>query len=547
MKNRILISIVFLFTLLGGMGLWYWQKNTYSKDVLKMEIIAPSTVNIGEEIEYIVKLKNNGEVRLEDPQLIFEFPAHSLPADKDYALRRNIEGEQIGVGIYPGEEKIFKFRARLFGQEGDVKEAKATISYHPKNLTAKYVSKTSFITVLNFVPLTFEFDTPSFPEAGKSFRFSLNYFSSVDFPLSDARIKIEYPSGFIFERSESKSLNNNEWAIPVLNKGEGRRIVVLGVLGGEVDQEKIFQAEFGIWVGGDYVPLKKTIKKIKIIEPLLYIDQMINGTKDYAASPGDLLHYQIIFRNIGDQPFQNLFLVVKLKGDVLDFSTLKSEEGEHGPGDNSIIWDSRKLSSLKFLDVGEEGEIDFWINVKKDVPMDVKNPTIESEIKIGQAKKQFTTRLASKIELVQSLVHDDEIFGSTGPLPLKVGQASNLTAIWRLKNYSNPLKNVKVRVVLADQARPTGQVNPQKLTFDQQTKELIWEVGDLPSGAGTKELLQIAFQLNITPAFQQIGGPIVLFDQIRITGFDEWVNKDINIVLPSLGTDVLGANGIVVQ
>lgn len=547
MKSKILIITIFSFILLGGISFFYWNKNSYSKEVLKLEIVAPVNVNVGEEIEYLVKIKNNGEVRLEEPRLIFEFPPNSFPSDNDFLLRRTIDESHIGSSLYPGEEKIFKFKARLFGHEGETKEAKANMSYRPKNLRAKYVSKTTFASVLNFVPLTFEFDIPSFIETGTSFKFSLNYFSSIDFPISDARIKIKYPNNFAFETSNPKEISSGEWVIPVMNKGEGGRVVVYGKLNGEMNQEKIFQAEFGMWIGGDYVILKKTLKKIIIAEPSIYIDQTINGSKDYIVSAGDILHYNIIFRNIGDQPFQNLFLVVNLKGDILDFSTIKSEQGEYGPGDNSIIWDSRKVSFLKFLDVGEEGEVDFWIHVKKDFSPKIKNPSIESEIKIGQAKKQFITKAKSGAELNQMAFYNDEIFQSRGPVPLQPGQSSYLTVVWKLSNYNNPLKDVKVRALLSQDAKPTGQVNPQKLTFDPLTKELMWEIGDLAPGAGKEEPLQIAFQINVVPSINQSGQFMVLIDQVRITALDEWTGKELIIPFSSLTTEIFGEQGRVSQ
>lgn len=547
MRKKFLIILIFALALLGAVGFFYWQKNSYSKEILKLEIISPASANVGEEIEYLVKVKNNGEIRLEEPNLIFEFPSNTLPSDNDFLLRRTIDHNQIGLGLYPGEEKIFKFKARLFGQEGEAKEAKAIMSYKPKNIKAKYVSKTSSVVILNSVPLTLEFDIPSIVTTETLLKFSLNYFSSIDFPISDARIKIEYPKNFSFEKSEPKEISIGEWIIPIINKGEGGRIVFYGSLGGEANQEKIFQAEFGVWFGGDYVVLKKTIKKIKISEPSIYIDQIINENKDYIASPGDLLHYNIIFRNIGDQPLQNLFLVVKLKSDVLDLSTIKSEQGEYGPGDSSIIWDGRKISFLRFLDVGEEGEVDFWIKVKDNIPPEIKNPSIESEIRIGQAKKQFITKIRPSAELEQMVFYDDEIFQSKGPVPLRTGQSSYLTIIWKLKNYNNPLKSVKVKAILSPEAKPTGQVNPQKLTFDSLTRELIWEIGDIEPRLDQEKTVQIAFQINITPNINQVGRFVNLVDEVKIVAFDEWIGKEIIIPLSSLSTAVLGEKGLVVQ
>ena len=102
-----------------------------------------------------VRYKNNGNVVLENPELIFEYPEHSLLQDNE-ELRQTQKVEDI----YPGEEKSVKFKARFLGKENEIVIAQSWLSYQPKNLKARYESKTTFSTQIKFVPLTFEFDLP---------------------------------------------------------------------------------------------------------------------------------------------------------------------------------------------------------------------------------------------------------------------------------------------------------------------------------------------------------------------------------------------------
>ncbi|MFH1451053.1 MAG: hypothetical protein ABIF89_00385, partial [bacterium] len=74
MKGKIVFIVVILIMALGIAGLWYYQRNTYSKESLKLEIIAPAEADLAEEIAYVVKYKNNGDIRLENSRLIFEYP-----------------------------------------------------------------------------------------------------------------------------------------------------------------------------------------------------------------------------------------------------------------------------------------------------------------------------------------------------------------------------------------------------------------------------------------------------------------------------------------
>ena len=276
MRHKFVIFLLILTCLLGGAGFWYYQKQIFSKDVLKLEIFVPTktgeppAVNLLEEIEYIVQYENNGNVRLEDAKLTFEYPKYSI-------TEKGPERETISLeDIYPGQKRSHSFKARLVGKEGDLKIARATLSYRPKNLQAFYESETTFPVLIKNVPLTFEFDLPSKVESGKEITFRLNYFSNVNFPLANLGIKIEYPQGFEVLEVKPESLDKKEWDLGLLNTTEGGRIEISGKLEGEVGENKVFQATLGQWREGEFVILKTASWGVEIIRPLLYIFQQIN-------------------------------------------------------------------------------------------------------------------------------------------------------------------------------------------------------------------------------------------------------------------------------
>ncbi len=176
MKRKFYFFLIISTIALGIIGYFYYQKNIYSKDILKLEIIGSEKAVMGQEVEYTVKYKNNGNIRLEDPELIFEYPSHSLLEDGD-SLRKILD---IGNAIYPGEEKTISFKARLFGKESELLEAKAFLNYRPKNLKAFYESSTTFTTIIEKVPLSFDLDLPLKMESAKDIQFRINYFSNLD-------------------------------------------------------------------------------------------------------------------------------------------------------------------------------------------------------------------------------------------------------------------------------------------------------------------------------------------------------------------------------
>ncbi|MBI2625999.1 MAG: hypothetical protein HYW69_00185 [Candidatus Nealsonbacteria bacterium] len=538
MRNKIILSIIILAALAGIFGFWYYQRNIYSKEVLKLEILGPDEVDVSEEIEYAVKYKNNGNIRLEKPRLTFEYPEYSI-VENGKLLRQEIVLEDI----YPGQSDTIYFRGRLMGKAGDIKKAKAWLSYAPKNLKARYESETSHAAKIKSVPITLEFDLPSKIESGGEIRFRLNYFSNADYPLSDLGIRIEYPQDFEFMSSNPKTLGENEWEVGLLNKAEGGRIEIVGNLKGELGQDRTFKAQLGVWQSGSFVVLKESIRAVQIVTPSLYISQQINNNPQYVASPGDTLHYEVFFRNIGQEPFNNLFLVVRLEGEAFDFQTLKAPIGDFEPGDNSIVFDWRRLSDLRFLDAQKEGKVEFWVDLKKNWAMQGSqdmNPVIRNRVYLSQANQEFITKVNSKLEITQQSYYQDEVFGNSGPIPPEVGKTTTYTVVWQAKNYYNDVNNVQVKAVFGQGVNLTGKIFPEDaaLTFDSNSREVVWKLENLVAGKGVLgEGPNVVFQVAFTPTALQKGMPELIGKAI-IAGEDQFTGQTIKTEAAAINIDL---------
>ena len=538
---RILFIILagILGIILGVFGFHFYQKNIFSKEALKLEIFGPEKAEIYQEIKYLVKFKNSGNIRLEEPELIFEYPKYSLLVEGRF-LRKTLSSEKLGGAIYPGQERQFHFRARLVGKEGEVKTAKATLSYRPKNLQARYESMTTFTTIISQVPITFEFDFPSKVEAGREIQIRLNYFSNLDYPLSNLRCIAKYPAGFEFIESKPKALGKTEWEIGLLNRAEGGRIEILGKLEGEIGETKIFQAKLGIWQEGEFILLKEVFRGVEIVKPSLYISQQINRNPQYLAKAGDWLHYEIFFQNIGDKKLTNLFLINQLEGEAFDFQTLKSDLGNFHPGGNAVIFDWRRVAKLQSLAPMEQGKVDFWIKLKDDLG-NLENPVLRNKVFLSHVEKEFVTKVKGKIELIQKGYFQNEVFENLGPLPPRVGQTTTYCIFWQVKNYYSDVKNIKVKAILPEGVELTGKIFPKeevaKFSFDSQSREIVWHVGDLKRGAGIfKPGKTLVFQIKFTPREFQRGQTPEIISRAKISGEDQWSETILEAEAPSINT-----------
>src|SRR3989339_383248 len=306
--------IIFGSILAISVAFWFWRESMFSKEILRVDILGTDAAKVGEEIEYTVKYKNNGNFVLENPKLIFVMPDNSLTEDGKTIITQDLKD------IYPGDEELVKIKTRLLGKEGDLKTAKASISYTPKNLTAKYESKTTFTTKIDKVPITLDFDIPSKIEKGKDLQYSINYFSNIDYPLENLSLKIDQTDGFSFTSSDPSSLDHAEWKLKTLNKAQGGRITIKGSINADTNKTLTFSANLGMWQNGNFIVIKQATQDVQIIQPLLFISQQVNNSSSYIASAGEILHYQISFTNIGSDSFDNLFAIVRLDGQALDMS-----------------------------------------------------------------------------------------------------------------------------------------------------------------------------------------------------------------------------------
>jgi len=542
MWRKFIIFLILLAAISGLVGFWNWQRNIYSKEILKLEILGKEEVAVAEEFEYIVKYKNNGTVRLEEPRLTFEYPKYSI-LEEGKSLRQELGAKELGEAIYPGEEKTFHFKVRLLGKEGETRVAKAWLSYRPKNLKARYESATTFTTQIKSVPLTFEFDLPSKIESGKDLKFRLNYYSNIDYPLLNLRLVAEYPPGFEFLESAPPSLEKVEWELPLLNRAEGGRIEISGKIRGEVREQKMFKAKLGIWQEGEFIVLREILKGVEIIQPALWVFQQINGSSKYTANPGDLLHYEIFFKNVGGETLFDLSLVTTLIGDIFDFQTLKAPEGEFSLGDNSIVWEWRRVRALQFLEPGEEGKVEFWVKIKKDwpIPSLAGKTEIKNRIYLSQVKEEFSNKVNSKLEIFQKGYFESEVWENFGPIPPKVGEGTTYTIIWQAKNYYNEVKDVKVKAALPPNVKLTGKIFPEeemeKFAFDSQSREIVWNIGNLKVGQGVlNPAPNISFQIEFIPEEIQRGSIPNLISEAKITGEDSWTGMTLEATSAAINT-----------
>lgn len=525
MSKKTIIIILILVAAVGAFAFFYYRNTIFSKQILRIEILGADKAKAGEEIEYTVRYKNNGNFALENPVLTFELPSNSLTEDGKLRITQNLKD------IYPGGEDFLKVKARLLGREGDLKVARAYLSYAPHNLSARYESDTTFTTTIDTVPITLTFDLPSKVEKGKELTYTINYFSNIPYPLENLSIKVEPLDGFNIVSAEPSSLDKTEWKLDVLNKSEGGRIKITGRVSANQDSRLNFMARLGMWQDGVFVVVKEANQEVEVIQPLLFISQQVNGASNYIASPGEKLEYQVFFRNIGSTSFENIFAIVTLDESVFNFQSLESRDGTVRSHDGLVIFDSKELLQLRRVNPNQEVKASFKVQLKDVWPVvdaDKNNMYAKNKVEVFDISQEFSVKVNSKLALTQSAYYSaTDGINNSGPLPPVVGQTTTYTVRWQVKNLFNDVKNIKIKAVLAQNVFLADAISPETeashFSFDSGSREIVWKVGNL--NAGSEAVL--SFQVAFTPDSSQRGTVPNIIGQATVFGEDQFTGATI--------------------
>ncbi|MBU1292340.1 hypothetical protein KKH07_02610 [Patescibacteria group bacterium] len=552
-KIRIIsISVIIVFLITAGFFIWRGF-TSFDKNGVVIEIYGAERVVSGEEVKYLIKYNNNTRLVLENLKLVFHYPKDSIPANQQ-SLDETIDLPDLA----PGQEKEIELLVRIIGLRGENQKAWVELSYQPVGISSQYTNVAEFISQVISVPLILDFDLPEKLVTGQDFDFSLRYLNQAEVSFDDIRIRIDYPAGFVFESANLNPLedeNNNVWSLGKLMAGEQSRISIRGNIQGKEGEVKSFKAQLGIFQNEEFTPYSETVGALQISNSPLSISQTVNESTNYIAQANQILTYQINYQNTTDIGIKNVVITSKLEGKVLDFTSLELGSGSFNGDTQTITWNASNVSNLALLGPYQKGQLSFSIRIKNPLPINGysdKNFIVNNEVKIdslevplslkdieitGQSK--MTTKIASQLTLQSQGYYYDDLITNSGPIPPKVSQTTSYTIKWRLVNTSNDLKNVKVIGSLPPHVNWNNRVSGTGLTYNSQTGQIIWSVGDLQAATGVLlPVKEVAFQISITPSLAHLGNLVELISQSQASGQDNFVDLALTNTDESIDTDL---------
>lgn len=545
-----------------GLVIWFFWQWGYSFDKTKvaLDIYGQDRIVSGEEVNYIVRIKNNTKVDLRNVVLDFVYPKQATPSDSQ-GLRQQgnlpITTKNLG-DIAAGEEQQLEFKTGVMGDKDSQQKFLAKLTYRPSNINSDYINEAQFSSVIISVPLVLNFDLPEKIVSGQAINFSLKYLNTSEVTFSDFKIKLEYPSGFIFDSAlPSPSEGDNVWSLSEIGSQEEGQIIIRGTLTGEEGESKVFRAKIGTQKEGNFITYAQTLTSPQISVSPLYVEQTFVSNEKLIADLGQTLNYKIKYRNTTSLTIGPVVVSLKIDSQAVDWGTVRSSDGFFSSVENTIIWNASSLPTLNSLAGSQEGEVDFSLKLKDKLPIgnfSNKNFTIVTTAQIDspnvpltlvgtqlKGTNQMTVKINSRLILNVKGYYNDNLMSNSGPIPPRVGQRTTYTIYWQLLNVANDLANVSVEAFLPSYVQWVGRVYPagEGLTYNPATGQIVWQIDKLPAATGIlSPVKQVVFQVAFVPSISQISNIAEIVQHAKASGSDLFTENVLTTSEKTLRTDM---------
>ncbi|MFA6382798.1 MAG: hypothetical protein WCX17_00030 [Parcubacteria group bacterium] len=550
---------------LAVFGIYRYMQSAFTEERVITKIDGPASVSSGELLTYEISYTNNNRVALSGAIVRITYPESFKPGEN---TNFKIEGQTSGVftiGDISGNSggKVI-LNGNVYSPKGTLMYIKTDLIYTPSNFNSQFDSKNQMGVNVNTSPIDLEILAPQKISSGDSVDYQINYTNTGKEDFDNIKVRVEYPDTFIFSRANpAASEENNIWYIGHLAAGQSGKIVASGRLNGGRDEVKNVKAFIGTSYQTQFVGYSEEQTSTAMVVPPIEITQSVNGLNEYVTKSGDNLMFHITYKNNGDIDLRNVVLNEKIDSPILDYASLTLKKGAFDQNSHMITWKGVDDPSLKNLAAGQSGKVEFSIKVKNVIPITTandKNYVISATAKIDSPDIQtpinsnkivsgnnIDIKLNSKLVFDMKGYYNDSAISNSGPIPPKVGVATTYTIHWKAINVSNDISDAKVSATLPTGVTMTGKISPDdgKLTYNSRDNSVLWDIGNIPAGTGILNApLEIAFQVQVTPALNQLDNEVILVNPVTFSAKDLFTGNNLSVSTEKKSTLLIEDAGI---
>jgi hypothetical protein len=314
---------------------------------------------------------------------------------------------------------------------------------------------------------------------------------------------------------------------------------------GQNEEERTFRFEVGTVSGKNEkeigIAFLSDLQSVFIKKPFVDIGITLNNSTavEIVGSPGGEIAARVNWFNTLPVNVTNGSLSIALVGSSLDRpSVFPGSGGFYRSLDNTVLWDKNSTPTLVEINSRTGGEVALQFRlVGGDIVLPrnselILNTTFTgTRFSEGGVPEQIVStasrviKVSSRLSLNSRILYTTGAFKNKGPLPPLADKETTYTIVWTVTNTSNTVLGGSVHASLPPYISWSGISTPagEKLVFDSQNREIIWNLGDVDAGAGTsRPKREVSFQVSFIPSVGQVGSAPTVINNATLSGTDQF-------------------------
>ena len=537
--KRLLVITILACGIYGAY--YYYFQRPVGTDGISVSIVAPEKALAGEAISYRLQYKNESDLLLADVKLEAILPAGFMLKDS-VPVANGVNSWSLG-NLADGEQGEVVVNGYLIAPVDSANIITARLSYTPENFSSGFKKEATANTVISGLGfgVTVDYLNTALLGQNNEFKINLSGFKAnllnefyLDISASD-NIKIE-KVGTETEtdnkkvKAEEKATSTEQAVLPAKIESSGEGVWLVSNLAADSEDRFVVPVSFKLKEkkvdnedlrirlfkkkadGTDLVFWEKTIS-FEVVKSDLNLNLTLNGEKtdqplDYAST----LNYSLEYTNNGDSTLNDLVLMAVIKGDAIQWSSLRDPSGGSLTG-NAIVWTKENIRALAEVSPGSSGKIEFSVKLKDFAVSSLsQDASLISYAQYGLNNNQNSQGEDNKSNTIKSLLNsdlslsekilyfnEDNVPVGAGPLPPRVNEKTSVRVYWTLKNNLHDLQETETVMELPQGVEWAGgeNTNVGSVSYNEAERKITWRLGYLPTSVYRADA---EFAISITPS-----------------------------------------------
>lgn len=535
-RKLLFFLIFFLILILGATlaGFFIFGGRKLAQASVDLKIQAPFEISSGEEIEYLIEIKNKEAVALKQVDLLLKYPFGFEYLSSSGQPVNETKNSFSLPDIAANESYKLSVKGRLVGEINEQKNIEAILNYIPENFNSNFQVKKTAVSLIKDLIISLTFEYPELILQNQSFEIKIKYQNNSPEIQRNLRLVFEPAESLIIE-SESNATTSEEWFWDkeLLTPGQQEEILIKAHFEKPVEKPKI-EAKVGFVENESFKIITYKKAELQVISPEVELKLTVNDQENLVTvNWGEELNYKIkIKNNSHDFKISQAILKLKLNTNLVDKNSLKEDNGAVWTEDG-LIWNEQSKiweDFLKELAPAAEKEVNLSLTTINQ-PINLESYSAsqlqisaQAQITSSPLGENFIIKSNEIITNVGNLVQfsakafyylNENIQVGNGPIPPKVGETTTYKIYWYLNGGNSNLENMTIQAILPPDINWQGnfQVSAGDLTFDEVSRQINWTLPELLIG----DFAQANFFISLMPTNSQVGQVVTLLNPSTLT------------------------------